>query len=69
MALKLGSSTVGSLYLGSDKVSEIYLGSHKVYSAAAPTTPDNVLVFKFSDSTYNPSSLTTLTGATWTQLS
>lgn len=68
MPLKLGSTTVGSLYLGSTKISEAYLGSTKVYSSAPPT-PDNVLVFRFSDSTYDPSSLTTLTGATWTQVS
>ena len=39
MALKLGSSTVGSLYLGSSKVSEMYLGSHKVYESVDPYNP------------------------------
>lgn len=47
MALKLGSSTVGSLYLGSDKVSELYLGSHKVYSAGAPALLTRTLRIEF----------------------
>lgn len=31
--------------------------------------PDNTLLFKFGKSSYDPSSLTTLTGATWTRVS
>lgn len=31
--------------------------------------PDNTLLFKFEKSSYDPSSLTTLTGATWTRVS
>lgn len=68
MSLKLGSTTIGSLYLGSTKVSEAYLGNVKVYGATPPMAA-NTLLFRFSDSTYDPSSLTTLTGATWTQIS
>lgn len=35
----------------------------------APAMADNTIMFRFSDSSYDPSSLTTLTGATWTQVS
>lgn len=39
MSLKLGNTTVGSLYLGSTKIGAAYLGSTKVYeSAVAPTS-------------------------------
>lgn len=34
MSLKLGSTSIGSLYLGSTKIAEAYLGSTKVYGAA-----------------------------------
>lgn len=39
MSLKLGNTSIGSLYLGSTKVSEAYLGSVKIYSSVvAPFT-------------------------------
>ena len=66
MSINLGNTNIGSLYLGSTKISEVYLGSTKVYSAG---TPDNVLIFEFDDASYDPSSITNLTGAVWTQLS
>lgn len=47
MALKLGSSTVGSLYLGSHKVSDMYLGSHKVYSSGAPALAPKSMRMEF----------------------
>lgn len=56
MALKLGNSTVGSLYLGSDKVSEAYLGSTKVYNAGAPALAPKSLRFEFYDD-FDPTQL------------
>lgn len=41
MSLKLGSTTIGSLYLGSTKIGEAYLGSTKVYGSAPPVDPYN----------------------------
>lgn len=41
MSLKLGSTSIGSLYLGSTKIAEAYLGSTKVYGSAAPVDPYN----------------------------
>ena len=36
MPLKLGSTSIGSLYLGSTKIAEAWRGNVKVYGAAAP---------------------------------
>ena len=41
MSLKLGSTSIGSLYLGSTKIAEAYLGSTKVYGSAPPVDPYN----------------------------
>ncbi len=43
MSLKLGSTSIGSIYLGSTKIAEAYLGSTKVYGSAAPVDPYNPL--------------------------
>jgi hypothetical protein len=73
MALKLGSSTVGSLYLGSHKVSEAYLGSVKVYSST-PVDPYNPLglppftlrvEFTGTDASYDPTQDAWIAGS-WT---
>lgn len=52
MALKIGSTSIGSLYLGSTKISQAYLGSTKVYSSVAPVLP--YLVFEFTASGFVP---------------
>lgn len=65
MGLQIGNVNIKEIYLGNTKIAQMYLGSTKVYEY----TPDNVLIFKFSNSYYDPSSLTTLTGATWTRIS
>ena len=39
MSLKLGSTSIGSIYLGNTKVAEAYLGNVKVYSSADPLNP------------------------------
>ena len=54
MALKLGNSTVGSLYLGSHKVSEMYLGSHKVYSSGMPALAPKSMRFDFKYDHWDP---------------
>lgn len=70
MALKLGSSTVGSLYLGSRKVSEIYLGSHKVYSSGAPALAPKSIRFDFKYDHWNPvEELYEVSGLSWTHVS
>ena len=48
MSLKLGSTSIGSLYLGSTKIGAAYLGSTKVYSSA-PSLPAFTLRLKFPD--------------------
>ena len=53
MALKIGSTSIGSLYLGSVKIGQAYLGNVKVYeSAVAPVLP--YLVFEFTASDFVP---------------
>ena len=47
MALKLGSTGIGSLYLGSTKISEAYLGSVKVFGSA-PALPPYTIRLKFT---------------------
>lgn len=70
MALKLGSSTVGSLYLGSSKVSEIYLGSHKVYSSGMPALAPKSMRFDFKYDHWDPTTLISeVSGMSWTHVS
>lgn len=70
MALKLGSSTVGSLYLGSSKVSEMYLGSHKVYSSGMPALAPKSMRFDYKYDHWNPvEELPAVSGMTWTHVS
>ena len=49
MSLKLGSTTIGSLYLGSTKIGEAYLGSTKVYASLPPAPPERSFVMTFVD--------------------
>lgn len=70
MALKLGNSTVGSLYLGSHKVSEMYLGSHKVYSSGMPALAPKSMRFDFKYDHWDPvEELPAVSGMTWTHVS
>ena len=75
MGLKLGNTTIGSLYLGSTKISEAYLGSTKIFSSAAPVQYPYLL---FQCDGYNgghPTVSSTWSGGTaggeymWTQVS
>lgn len=53
MSLKIGSTSIGSLYFGSTKIGQAYLGNVKVYeSAVAPVMP--YLVFEFTASDFVP---------------
>jgi len=67
MALKIGSTSIGSLYLGSTKIGQAYLGNVKVYESAVQL-PAYTLRYKFYTSGFDP---TTITGGkgTWTQVS
>jgi hypothetical protein len=67
MALKIGSTSIGSLYLGSTKISQAYLGNVKVYSSVAPGLPAYTLRYKFYDSSFDPTSISVK--GTWTQVS
>lgn len=67
MALKIGSTSIGSLYIGSTKIGQAYLGNVKVYSSVAPGLPAYTLRYKFYDSSFDPTSIS-LKG-TWTQVS
>lgn len=48
MSIKLGNTSIGSLYLGSTKVSAAYLGNVKVYEAA-PVLPPYTMRLKFTE--------------------
>lgn len=55
MSLKIGSTSIGSLYLGSTKIGQAYLGSVKVYeSSVAPVTTMPYIVFEFTASDFVP---------------
>jgi microcystin-dependent protein len=42
MALKIGSTSIGSLYLGSTKIGQAYLGSTLVYSSSGPAPTPSI---------------------------
>lgn len=49
MPLKIGSTSIGSLYLGSTKIAQAYLGSTKVYGAGTPALPPYTIRLKFTE--------------------
>lgn len=53
MGLKLGNTTIGSLYLGSTKIVQAYLGSTKIYQATTPVVSYPYLLMEFN-SGYTP---------------
>ena len=66
MSLKIGSTSIGSLYLGSTKVSEAYLGSVKVYGSVnynPLNLPAYTMRFQFSNTSFDP------TTKSWTDCS
>lgn len=46
MGIKLGNTTIGSLYLGSTRISEMYLGSNLIYQATTPVVSYPYLLFQ-----------------------
>lgn len=66
MSLKIGSTSIGSLYLGSTKIAQAYLGSTKVYESAVQL-PDYTLRYKFYDGSFDPTTISIK--GTWTQVS
>lgn len=66
--LNINGATPTGIYVGSTAASAVYYGNVKVWEPA-PSMAANTLKFRFSNPSYDPSSMTTLTGATWTQLS
>ena len=67
MGIKLGNTSVGSLYLGSTKIISAYLGSTKVYQAAPVQLPAYTLRFRFYNTSLDPSTISYR--GTWTQVS
>lgn len=76
MGLKLGNTTIGSLYLGSTKIAQAYLGSSLIYQATTPVVSYPYLLFQCDG--YNnthPAVSTIWSGASvrpvynWTQVS
>ena len=53
MGIKLGNTTIGSLYLGSTKIVQAYLGSTKIYQATTPVVSYPYLLMEF-ESGYTP---------------
>lgn len=44
MSIKLGNTSIGSLYLGSTKIAQAYLGSTKIYESSPAPTPTGVVI-------------------------
>lgn len=53
MGIKLGNTTIGSLYLGSTKIVQAYLGSTKIYQVTTPVVSYPYLLMEFN-SGYTP---------------
>ena len=61
---------VSEIFLdGVDGTAPSGVSSVKVVNYSGNVLKDNTILFKFTTGTYDPSLLTTLTGATWTQIS
>ena len=71
MSLKIGSTSIGSLYLGSTKIGQAYIGSTKVFSAGGSALAPRSMRFNFKYDHFDPT--TGLVdrsdiGATWTHV-
>lgn len=70
MGIKLGNTTIGSLYLGSTKISEAYLGSTQLFSSTPAVQYPYLLLQCDGYGTDHPSMGSSWNGAhTWTQVS
>lgn len=64
MSAQVGTFSIGEIYVGSDKISEAYVGSELVYQALK--LPVKTFRFKFSDTSFNPSTTLASSNLTWT---
>lgn len=64
MSVNVGSYSIGEIYVGSDKIAEAYVGSELVYQAMK--LPVKTFRFKFSDTSFNPSTTLASSNLTWT---
>lgn len=53
MSVNVGTFSIGDIYVGSNKIAEAYVGSNLVYQAMR--LPVKTFRFKFSDTSFNPS--------------
>lgn len=66
MSLKIGSTSIGSLYLGGTKIGQAYLGNVKVYESVVQL-PAFTLRYKFYTAGFDPTTISRK--GTWTQVS
>ena len=64
MSVNVGSYSIGEIYVGSDKIAEAYVGSELVYQAMR--LPVKTFRFKFSDTSFDPSTTLASANLTWT---
>ena len=64
MSVKVGTFSIGEIYVGSDKIAEAYVGSDLVYQALK--LPVKTFRFKFTDTSFNPSTTLASANLTWT---
>ncbi len=62
MSAYVGTFSIGEIYVGSDKISEAYVGSDLVYQSLQVKT----FRFKFSDTSFDPSTTLASANLTWT---
>ena len=73
MGLKLGNTSIGTLYLGATRIHEAYLGNVKLFESDwinpnPLNLPAYTMRFQFEDSSYDPTQFSWKSGATWTQV-
>ena len=64
MSAYVGTFSIGEIYVGSDKIAEAYVGSDLVYQALK--LPVKTFRFKFTDTSFNPSTTLASANLTWT---
>jgi hypothetical protein len=64
MSVNVGSYSIGEIYVGSDKIAEAYVGSELVYQGLQ--LPVKTFRFKFSDTSFDPSTTLASANLTWT---
>ena len=64
MSAYVGTFSIGEIYVGSDKIAEAYVGSDLVYQALK--LPVKTFRFKFSNTSFDPSTTLASAKLTWT---